>query len=146
MARDERLERILTLVRERGGRVTTPRRAIVTALIDADDHHVTADDLADAVQRAYPDVHRSTVYRTLDTLAELGVVNHVHLGHGPAVYHFTDDAHHHLVCQSCGRVIEIPESALTALRDRVARDYRFHLDANHFPLAGHCAGCHATGS
>jgi Fur family ferric uptake transcriptional regulator len=146
VAHDDRLERILTLVRERGGRVTTPRRAIVTALIDADDHHVTADDLADAVQQAYPDVHRSTVYRTLDILTELGVISHVHLGHGPAVYHFTDDTHHHLVCQACGRVVQLPDAVLGPLRDRVARDYAFHLDANHFALAGHCADCHRNQS
>jgi Fur family ferric uptake transcriptional regulator len=140
VGRDDRLESILALVRQRGGRVTTPRRAIVTALVDADDH-VTADDLADAVQRAHPDVHRSTVYRTLDTLTEMGVVDHVHLGHGPAVYHFTEHAHHHLVCQGCGRVIELPLSVLAPLQAHVERDYRFRLDATHFALAGHCADC-----
>jgi Fur family transcriptional regulator, ferric uptake regulator len=140
VTRDDVLEGILASVRERGGRVTTPRRAIVTALVDAD-HHVTAEDIADAVQRAHPEVHRSTVYRTLDTLTEMGVIDHVHLGHGPAVYHFTDDAHHHLVCQRCGRVIELPLSVLTPVQDRVARDYRFHVDATHFAIAGHCADC-----
>lgn len=138
--REDRLERILALVRERGGRVTTPRRAIVTALVQAD-HHVTADDIVDAVQRAHPDIHRSTVYRTLDTLTDMGVVDHVHLGHGPAVYHFTDRPHHHLVCQDCGRVIELPLSVLTPVQERVARDHRFRLDATHFALAGHCVDC-----
>jgi Fur family transcriptional regulator, ferric uptake regulator len=140
MASGDRLTAILALVRERGGRVTTPRRAIVAALLDAD-HHVTADQLADAVQRAHPDIHRSTVYRTLDTLTELGVVDHVHLGHGPAVYHFTDQAHHHLVCQRCGRVVELPLSTLAPLQRRVARDHGFVLDAPHFALTGHCADC-----
>lgn len=140
MARKDRLERILDLVRQRGGRVTTSRRAIVSALLDADDH-VTAEALADAVQRAHPDVHQSTVYRTLDTLTEMGVIDHVHLGHGAAVYHFTDHAHHHLVCQDCGHVIELPLATLTPLQRRIARDYDFHLDGTHFALAGHCADC-----
>jgi Fe2+ or Zn2+ uptake regulation protein len=140
MAGDDRLETILALVRERGGRVTTPRRAIVQALLAADDH-VTADDLAEAVQRAHPDVHQSTVYRTLDTLTALGVIDHVHLGHGPAVYHFTDHPHHHLVCQDCGRVVQLPLSVLRPLQDRVARNYDFDLDATHFALAGHCRDC-----
>jgi Fur family ferric uptake transcriptional regulator len=140
MVRDGRLERILALVRARGGRVTTPRRAIVGALLAADGH-VTAEQLADAVQRAHPDVHRSTVYRTLDALTELGVVDHVHLGHGPAVYHFTDQAHHHMVCQDCGRVVELPLSILAPVQRLIARDYGFDLDATHFALAGHCAAC-----
>jgi Fur family ferric uptake transcriptional regulator len=140
MVDSDRLKTILELVRQRGGRVTTSRRAIVRALLEADDH-VTADQLADVVQRAHPDVHRSTVYRTLDVLTEMGVIDHVHLGHGPAVYHFTDQAHHHLVCQRCGRVIELPLAALTPLQRRIVRDYDFDLDATHFALAGHCADC-----
>jgi Fur family transcriptional regulator, ferric uptake regulator len=139
-AADERLESILTLVRQRGGRVTTPRRAIVAALLAAPEH-ITAEQLADAVQRAHPDVHRSTIYRTLDALTELGVIDHVHLDHGPAVYHFADQPHHHIVCRECGRVVELPLSALAPLQRRVARDYDFVLDATHFALTGRCAGC-----
>jgi Fe2+ or Zn2+ uptake regulation protein len=140
MGSGDRLESILARVRERGGRVTTSRRAIVTALLDAEDH-VTAEDLADAVQQAHPDVHRSTVYRTLEILTEMGVIDHVHLGHGAAVYHFTDRAHHHLVCQQCGRVVELPLAMLTPLQEQVARDYGFDLDGTHFALAGHCGEC-----
>ena len=141
MGRD-RLETILDLLRRRGGRVTTPRRVIVTALLDAPDH-VTADVLAEAVQRNHPDIHRSTVYRTLETLTELGVVEHAHLGHGPAVYHLTDEAHHHLVCTSCGAVIEVAPRLLAGVGRSVEREFGFRLDATHFALGGHCRACSA---
>jgi Fe2+ or Zn2+ uptake regulation protein len=140
MTSEERLDAILDLVRRRGGRVTTSRRAIVAALLEAP-HHVTADQLAETVQAVHPDVHQSTVYRTLDTLAELGVVDHVHLGHGPAVYHFTDQPHHHLVCRQCGRVEELPLSTMAPVERRIARDYSFQLDATHFALTGLCDAC-----
>ena len=140
----DRLEQILSLLRERGGRVTTPRRAIIRALVDADGH-VTADDIAEAVQRAHPDIHRSTVYRTLDVLAQLGVVVHVHLGHGAAVYHLADEAHHHLVCDHCGAVIELPSQVLASLGRRIERDYGFRLGANHFALGGRCTSCASRG-
>jgi Fur family ferric uptake transcriptional regulator len=142
---DERLASIIELVRNSGGRVTTPRRAIITALLAAGNEHLTADQLADTVQRAHPDVHRSTVYRTLDALAEMGVIDHVHLGHSPAVYHFTDayteHAHHHMVCQGCGKVVELPLSVLTTLQQAISRDYGFDLDATHFALTGCCSDC-----
>lgn len=142
---DERLATILGLVRARGGRITTPRRAIITALLAADNEHVTAEQLADTVQRAHPDVHRSTVYRTLEALTEMGVIGHVHLGHSPAVYHFTDEftdqPHHHMVCQDCGRVVELPLSVLTSLQRTISRDYGFDLDATHFALTGRCSDC-----
>jgi Fur family ferric uptake transcriptional regulator len=135
---EDRLERIVALLRERGGRVTTPRRAIVRALVGSD-YHVTAEELAERVQAAHPDIHRSTVYRTLDTLTKLGVTDHVHLGHGPAVYHLTDEPHHHLVCDGCGAVIEVPPTVLAGVGRKVRADYGFELDAGHFALAGRCA-------
>jgi Fur family ferric uptake transcriptional regulator len=134
------IDGILQLIKERGGRVTTPRRAIVTALLAAD-HHTTAEELADRVQAAHPDVHRSTIYRTLETLAELGVVEHVHLGHGPAVFHLAHDAHHHLICRSCGAVVEAPPGLLSAVGRRVREEYGFELDAKHFALSGLCSAC-----
>lgn len=134
------IDEILELIRERGGRLTTPRRAIVAALLDADGH-VTAEEIADRVQAAHPDVHRSTVYRTLDTLADLGVVEHVHLGHGPAVYHFTDDAHHHLICRTCGAVVEVPADVFAPLARSLRRRFGFDVDARHFALSGLCQDC-----
>jgi Fur family transcriptional regulator, ferric uptake regulator len=137
---DDRLEEILGQLRERGGRVTVPRRAIIRALLEADDH-VTADALVDAVRTAHPEIHLSTVYRTVERLTALGVINHVHLGHGPAVYHLAADSHHHLVCDGCGAIIELPASVFDALGQRVERDYGFRLDSHHFALGGHCRSC-----
>jgi Fe2+ or Zn2+ uptake regulation protein len=142
MAGDGRLERILERLRSDGGRITTARRALVTALVEAEGH-VTADDLAELVQRSHPDVHRSTIYRTLDALEELGVVDHVHLGHGRAVYHLMDDPHQHLVCDSCGFVIEVPDALFEPLAGALRDDYGFVLRANHFAVLGRCATCTA---
>jgi Fe2+ or Zn2+ uptake regulation protein len=135
-----RLDRILDRLRSSGGRMTTARRALVTAIVEADGH-VTADDLAETVQRSHPDVHRSTIYRTLDALEELGVVDHVHLGHGRAVYHLMDDPHQHLVCERCGEVIEVPDELFQPLADELAGTYGFRLRPNHFAVLGRCAAC-----
>ena len=135
-----RLERILDLFRARGGRVTTPRRAIITALLDAGSH-VTADELTTSVQSAHPDVHTSTIYRCLASLEDLGVIDHVHLGHGRAVYHLTDENHQHLVCEACGTVVEVPDAAFGALADGLRRQFGFRLEPRHFAVAGRCASC-----
>ena len=136
----ERVDQLLDLLRTNGGRVTSPRRAIVEALVDHDEHP-TAEQLLATVQARQPDVHESTVYRFLDELKRLGVINHVHLGHGPAVYHFAEDSHHHLVCQRCDRVIEVPDRALVDLRRQLLDDYHFELDPQHFALLGRCRAC-----
>jgi len=140
VADPERLERILDLLRRRGGRVTAARRAIVSALLGSAGH-LTADELTGAVQRAEPDVHMSTVYRCLDALEELGVVDHVHLGHGRAVYHLTDEPHQHLVCEVCGAVIEVPDALFDQLAARLRTDYDFAIRPHHFAVLGRCATC-----
>ncbi len=140
---DGRVDEVLERLREKGGRVTTSRRVILSELFAAGGH-VTAEELSRRVQAVAPEVHESTVYRTLEALADLGVVVHVHLAHGPAVFHLADDHHHHLVCEGCGVVVEVPDRALTTLKRRLERDHGFRLDGTHFALTGHCAACAAA--
>lgn len=139
MVRDD-AEPILAMLRAHGGRVTTSRRAILETFLGVGGH-VTAEALTIRVQLAQPDVHESTVYRFLDELERLGVVDHVHLGHGPAVYHLTSDAHHHLVCERCGAVVEIPEEVFAGLRVRLADDFGFSVEPRHFAVTGRCRAC-----
>lgn len=136
----EQAEPILGLLRARGGRVTTCRRAILETFLGVGGH-VTAEALTARVQASQPDVHESTVYRFLDELERLGVVDHVHLGHGPAVYHLASDAHHHLVCDRCGAVEEVPEALFAELRTRLKSEFGFVLEPRHFAVTGHCQAC-----
>ncbi|HUR23141.1 MAG TPA: transcriptional repressor [Acidimicrobiales bacterium] len=136
----EQAEPILGLLRAQGGRVTTCRRAILETFLGIGGH-VTAEVLTARVQANQPDVHESTVYRFLDELERLGVVDHVHLGHGPAVYHLASDAHHHLVCDNCGSVEEVPETLFAELRSQLSADYGFRLEPRHFAVTGRCKEC-----
>jgi Fe2+ or Zn2+ uptake regulation protein len=141
---DAQIDGILDRLRGSGGRVTTGRRAIVRALLTAEDHHVTAEDIAALVQAEQPDVHLSTVYRTLDALQQLGVVDRVDLGLGGAIYHLTDHAHHHLVCEVCGSVTEAHDGAFARLADDLAVAYGFVVSAQHLAITGRCAQCRGT--
>jgi Fur family transcriptional regulator, ferric uptake regulator len=131
---------ILATVRARGGRGTAARRAVIEALM-AGDHHVTADEVAARVAERHPDVHRSTVYRTLDRLQELGVITHVHLGHGASTFHIADQPHHHAVCSRCGAVVEVPADELAPLAERLRQEHGFELATQHFALSGRCRDC-----
>lgn len=131
---------ILLRLRSAGGRLTEPRRAVIEALVSGGDHP-TADDLAGQVALHHPTVHKSTVYRTLDALSELGVVDHVHLGHGRAVYHLSNDTDLHLLCEQCGTVAHISADVLAASRAAIAKATGFVLEAGHFALPGLCRNC-----
>lgn len=135
-----RLDSALGALRAAGSRVTTARRAVLAVLVEGSDH-LTADEVAEAVHTSHPDIHRSTIYRTLEALERLGVVEHAHLGHGRAVFHLADDSHHHLVCDACGAVIEVPDDAFAHLAATLRREYGFELQAHHFALPGRCRAC-----
>ena len=136
----EQAEPILGLLRAHGGRVTTSRRAILEAFLGIGGH-ITAEALTAHVQANQPDVAESTVYRFLDELERLGVVDHVHLGHGPAVYHLSSDSHHHLVCDGCGAVVEVPVEHFADLRNRLQAEFGFTLRPRHFAVTGRCGAC-----
>ena len=136
----DRLEALLDQLRARGLRITHARRAVLRAILELD-AHPTAEELARAVQRDAPDIHQATVYRTLAQLSTAGLVAHVHLGHGPAVYHLAETRHQHLVCDSCGLVIEAPADLFGELTRRLDDRYGFELRPDHFALGGRCASC-----
>lgn len=132
------------LLRRRSQRVTAGRRAVLQAL----DHlggHPTATQVEAAVARLSPGVHRATVYRTLETLAALGVVTHVHTSHGTTAYHLaassTARAHLHARCRRCGVMVDLPPDLLDGVRERVAATAAFTLDPAHVALSGTCVAC-----
>ena len=134
------LDDILERLRAAGGRITTARRALVTALLSYDGHP-TAEGLAAAVQARQPDVHQTTIYRILDDLERLGVVEHTHLGHGPAVYHLSASAHPHVVCEQCGQVLPVDRKAFDALARQLRNDHGFVIRPGHFAVTGRCRSC-----
>ncbi len=128
------------MIRAHGGRATTARRRLVEVLFQHDEH-LSAEELAEQVQETSPDVHVSTVYRNLDELEQLGVVTHTHLGHGPATYHLSSRRHGHLVCESCGTTVEIPEALFESLIGQVSARFGFTVNPGHSAILGRCRRC-----
>jgi len=135
-------EQIYAAVRSGGGRLTVPLRVLVDVLITGDDHP-TADELIAAVESRTPGIAASTIYRLLQRLEEAGVIEHIHVGRGPAVYHLRHDEHAHLVCHECGTIIGIPESTFDALVRSISRKYDFTIEPRHAGLLGRCRRCGA---
>jgi Fur family ferric uptake transcriptional regulator len=141
VAEAERVEAIITKIRQSGGRATNTRRATIGVLVNTGQSHLSAEDIVSQVKLQHPDVAESTIYRHLATLEELGVVEHVHLGHGPSTYHLTEDGHQHLLCERCGKVIEVPEDTFAPLADQLATTYGFQIHPRHFAIMGLCRQC-----
>jgi Fur family transcriptional regulator, ferric uptake regulator len=137
-ATDEAMARLVAA----GGRRTASRQAIVEAVVTSG-AHVTAEEVAARVQARFPSVNLSTVYRTLEVLERVGVVDHIHFGHGRAVWHLADEAHQHLYCEDCGHVEELPASELGPLLAAIEAAHDFEVDRRHFAIAGRCRACRA---
>jgi Fur family transcriptional regulator, ferric uptake regulator len=134
------IEEALDLLRRRGGRVTTPRRIVLEALATARGHR-TADELASGIRARHPDIHPSTVYRSLERFEDLGVAYHTHLGHGPAQWHLAAAPHQHLTCQRCGIVIEADPGLFEDVRQMLHDHLGFEANFGHFAVTGLCRDC-----
>lgn len=136
------IENILRVIVQNGHRRTSARQIIVTELINCTGH-ITADDLTEKVHQQAPHISRMTVYRTLDLLCELGVVQPVYQGTGAAHYVLmVSGGHHHLICNRCHDVIEFDECSATLLIERMSKQFNFHISSHLLQLHGLCEKCH----
>jgi len=130
-------------LRARGMRLTRQRERVIDAVRVLG--HATPDGLAAAVaQDGGPALPLSTIYRNLEALEEVGVVSHTHLDHHSPTYHLSDRADHlHLVCLSCGAVIEGAVTLADAFVRNLLTRHGFVADVKHMAIHGWCALCSA---
>lgn len=130
-------------LRARGLRLTRQRERIIMAVRELG--HATPDGLAAALARGGgPALSLSTIYRNLEALEEVGEVSHTHLDHRSPTYHLADHADHlHLVCLTCGVVIESPVSTADPFMGNLLTLHGFVADVKHMAIHGWCEACAA---
>lgn len=122
-------------------RPTRQRRAITEALQGAPDFQ-SAQDIHDSLRHAGEKVGLATVYRTLQAMAEAGEVDVLQSPGGEASYRRCSTSHHHhLVCRSCGRTVEVTGPAVEKWTEAVAREHDFAEVSHSLELFGICADC-----
>ena len=128
-------------LRGKGCHNTQQRRAIVSVFFQ-EEGHLTIDDLYGRVQRHDPTVGQSTVYRTMKLLCEAGLAKEVSFGGGVVRYEQASDWHHdHLICERCGKSIEVVDHKIEALQERLVRQYGFTPTQHRLYLYGICPEC-----
>jgi Fur family ferric uptake transcriptional regulator len=130
-------------LRARGYRLTAQRQLVLEAVGRLG--HATPEEIVGAVRETATAVNISTVYRTLELLEQLGLVQHTHLGHGAPTYSIpSDDDHVHLVCRDCGGVDEVDSSVVDEVVRRLSAERGFTVDVGHFAVFGLCRACSAA--
>jgi Fur family transcriptional regulator, ferric uptake regulator len=131
-------------LRSRGMR-WTPQRRLLLRVLEESRGHVTATELIERCRAADPQTTPSTVYRTLDVLEELGLVQHAHGVDGREEYHVLPQSEHgHLHCIGCGKSWEIDADEAAALVASLHAERGFAVDMSHLSVAGRCAECQET--
>lgn len=130
-------------LRAAGERVTNQRLAMLEVLATHVDY-LTADELVALVQQKHPNIHRATVYRTLDRFVELGLVSRLPGNGGATVFHLAALAHSHEhlhgQCRSCRAVVNLPSDAFDGVIAALTSNFIFEPDQSAlFGLCAHCA-------
>jgi len=120
----------------------TPQRMMVLRAVEEADSHISAEEIFAQVRARYPHMNISTVYRTLELVKELGLVTETDFGDGRVRYHCAGKGHHHhLVCEKCGRVIDVEESFLNSLWQSIQQKNNFKVNMKHMAFFGLCEKC-----
>jgi len=135
----QQIEELVNSLREEGFRITPQRIAIVEYLLKTDDHP-SAEHIHKIVQKRYPMVSLSTVYKTLDLLKEKKLVNEIKV-EGEARFDAHTDEHINLVCMNCGKIDDIDEDSIKEIQTKVARKSKYMILKSNFELFGYCNNC-----
>ena len=140
---DKLRARLQAYMAKKGLRSTSQRRLIIDTFFDGASH-MTIEDLLNKVRSRDRGIGYATVYRTLKLLAECGVASERRFGDGLSRYELSDDAsahHDHLICVSCGKIIEFEEPRIEVLQEEIAIRHDFEVISNKHEMYGTCADC-----
>ncbi len=133
-------DEIKTRFKSRGLKVTPQRAAIYKALAETTSHP-TADDLYQQVARDYPMISTNTVYYTLASLKEAGLVKEVNYWHDRARFDANVTPHHHFVCLGCRAIVDIEDPSLNRLKSMARLPKGFRVLRHEVEFYGYCASC-----
>jgi len=131
-------------LRDEGMKLTSPRRALLEAILTSNLDHFDADGLHLALSRAgKPRISRATVYRTLEVLVKGGILSKVQLNSSSYFYEpLVGRRHHdHMICVKCGKITEFSEPKIEALQDRICAEKRFSATHHSLKIYGFCSAC-----
>ncbi len=142
---EKRIERIKEALHDARYKLTPQREVTVRVLLENESSHLSAEDVFMKVKDKYPEIGLATVYRTLELLNELNVLDKVNFGDGVSRYDLRKEGaqhfHHHLICIHCGSVEEIEEDLLTDVEKIVTRDFNFDIIDHRLTFHGVCKLC-----
>ena len=134
-------------IRQRGIRLTRQRRVILEVMDNAE-QHLDVDQILERAQKIDAGVHLVTVYRTIDLLKKLGLIDELDLLHLRGDRHYYESHgprdHIHVACLRCGKVREFESRLYEQLKQQIARDFKMKVTVSRIEVGGYCEDCLAN--
>ncbi len=129
-------------VRSKGLKHSTQRRDVLLTFLKTE-KHLTADELYRLVKKKNESIGTATVYRTLKLLSDSGLCREFRLDDGTARYEhlYGHDHHDHLICTSCGNLLEVVDPEIERLQERLAKKHGFKVGSHKMEIYGTCRKC-----
>ncbi|MCB5950727.1 transcriptional repressor [Enterococcus sp. BWT-B8] len=145
MASMTALKKIKQQLHESGFKLTPQREATLLVLLENEKDHMSAEEIYFLVKRKSPEIGLATVYRTLEILTDIKVIDKVSFNDGLARYDLRKEGakhfHHHLLCLECGNIEEVEEDLLGAVEEIVEQRYHFIVKDHRLTFHGICQEC-----
>ena len=141
-ATDDAIARLESYLREKELKMTSPRKTVLEVFLGIEDH-VTAEDLFAAVRKVDPHIGQATVFRTIKLLEDAGLARAACRDEGSRRYEhaYKHEHHDHLVCSSCGAIVEFEEPVIERAQAAVYRKFGFEPGTHSLELRGQCPDC-----
>ena len=134
------MEEAAALLKQKGLKVTPQRLAILNLLRNTKEHP-TAETIYKKLASDFPTMSLATVYKTLEVLKNIGLIQELNVGEGSFRYDANTNSHPHLVCLSCGKVEDLDESVLQNLIEEVKKHTDYKLVEQKLYFYGYCPAC-----
>lgn len=121
---------------------STAQRDTIARVFFATQRHISVEELYGEVRKRNPRIGYATVYRTMKLLTECGLAAERHFRDGEARYESAEKRHHdHLICETCGGIVEFTDERIERLQEQIARRLAFHFTGHKMELYGVCSAC-----
>ena len=140
----ERPGRLQAALSSKGIRITRQRRVLIQVMDNAD-QHLAAGAILERAQKIDPRIHRVTVYRTLDMLKRIGLIDELDLLHIRGDQHYYESHgprdHIHVACLRCGKVREVESRLFEQLKRQIENDCQIKITVTRTEIGGYCSDC-----
>lgn len=144
----DKQDRFKKLLKENGLKVTNQRIIILEVLEARPNEHLTAEEIYECVKEKYPEIGLATVYRTIQLLSELNLIDKLNLDDGYVRYEIGKQGndenghhHHHLICLSCGKVLTFQDDLLESIEQKIEETMGFLVSDHEAKFYGYCKCC-----